>query len=425
MTVELTISRLGSQGDGVAETANGAVYVPFTLPAERVEADLAENGRSARLVRVLTPAANRVEPVCRHFGECGGCALQHMERGAYQTWKRQRVVDALASERIAIAGDAEVEPLRTFPLGTRRRATLAADKTGSALQFGFRRASSHDIVPLAECPVLAPRIVAALPGLGDLLAKLLPQGDTRVSLTVADNGLDVALEPASPRAKCAKFTPAYGKAAEALGIVRITAAGAGAGGGLIFSVAAPQVTLAGVTVDLPPGAFLQAVAEAEDAIAELAVEAIGKTRVAADLFCGLGTFTFALAQRASVTAVENDRVSLAALEAAARRAQKLKPINTLCRDLLREPLSPVELAAFGAVLFDPPRAGALAQAKALARSKVPVVVAVSCNPATFARDARALIDGGYALKRVMPVDQFVFSPHVEVAAVFAQPVRRR
>ncbi|MEJ2118876.1 MAG: class I SAM-dependent RNA methyltransferase, partial [Alphaproteobacteria bacterium] len=362
-------------------------------------------------------------PVCRHFGECGGCSLQHMELRSYHAWKRQRVEDALAAEHIAIAGGDEVAPLRTFPLGTRRRATLAASKTGSALQLGFRRAASHDIVPLAECPVLAPRIVAALPGLGELLARLLPQGETRVSLTAADNGLDVALEPASPRAKFAKLTSTMGAAAETLGVVRIT----GAEGGLIFSATQPQVTLAGVAVDLPPGAFLQAVAEAEEAMAELAAEAIGKTRTAADLFCGLGTFTFALARRASVTAVENDPASLTALEAAARRTQGLKPIKTLRRDLLREPLSPVELAAFGAVLFDPPRAGALAQAKMLAqaRSKVPVVVAVSCNPATFARDARALIDGGYTLQRVTPVDQFVFSPHVEVVAAFTRPAARR
>jgi 23S rRNA (uracil1939-C5)-methyltransferase len=349
-----------------------------------------------------------------------------------------------------------VEPLRTFALGTRRRATLTASKADGALQFGFRRASSHDIVPIAECPVLAPRLVAALPGLRELLVRLLPQGDTRVSLTAADNGLDVALELASPRAKLAKFTPAMGAQAEALGIARISAAKAGAGSELIFSVAQPQVTLAGVSVDLPPGAFLQAVAEAEDMIAAFAVEAIGKARAVADLFCGLGTFSFALARRASVTAVENDHASLTAMEAAARRAQGLKPIKTLRRDLMREPLSPVELGSFGAVLFDPPRAGALAQAKALsgeverrlsgcdqikhtgsplvkarkqknalARSKVPVVLAVSCNPATFARDARVLADGGYTLRRVMPVDQFVFSPHVEVAAVFTQAGKRR
>lgn len=421
MPVELTISRLGSQGDGIAETASGPVYVPFALPGERVEAAIAENGRTARLVRVLTPAANRVEPVCRHFGECGGCALQHMELRAYHKWKRQRVADALAAERVT----AEEEPLHTFPLGTRRRATLTASKADGALQLGFRRASSHDIVPLAECPVLAPRLVATLPGLRELLARLLPAGETRVSLTAADNGLDVALEPASSRAKFAKFTPAIGKDAETLGIARITAKSAGAGDGLIFSVAQPQVTLAGVSVDLPPGAFLQAAAEAENTITALAVEAIGKARAVADLFCGLGTFSFALARRASVTAVENDRASLAALEAAARRAQGLKPIKTLRRDLMREPLSPVELAAFGAVLFDPPRAGALAQAKMLARSKVPVVVAVSCNPTTFARDARVLIDGGYTLRRVMPVDQFVFSPHVEVAAVFTRAGKRR
>ena len=223
----------------------------------------------------------------------------------------------------------------------------------------------------------------------------------------------MVIEP--DQTKLLPFTAAHGRLTERLGIIRLAA-----GRELLMSLSAPQVTFSGVAVDLPPGAFLQAVAEAEGVMTALAANAIGKTKRVADLFCGLGTFTFALARKAAVTAIEQDRTLLAALEAAARRARGIKPVETIPRDLMREPLSFMELKAFGAAVFDPPRAGALAQAQALARSGVPLVVAVSCNPATFARDARALIDGGYRLKRVAPVDQFLFSAHVELVAVFAR-----
>lgn len=407
---ELTVSQLGSQGDGVAGTAAGPVYIPFALPGERVSVEL--NRERGRMVGLLEPSPQRIAPVCRHFGECGGCAMQHLEAGAYAEWKRQRVIGALATERI----ETEVETPRGFGLHSRRRATFTAVKAGGGLALGFRRASSHDIIDVEECPVLRPRLVAALPGLRALLARMLPLGEARVLLTEADNGLDVLVEAGAEgkrRKTMTPFTPAHAAAAEALGVIRLIT-----DGNIVFSVAHPQITFAGVPVNLPPGAFLQAVAEAESTMTALAVEAIGKARAAADLFCGLGAFTFALAKKAAVTAVESEPEMLAALEEGARRAQGVKPIRPLRRDLMREPLSPPELAAFGAVLFDPPRAGAIAQAKALARSKVPVVVAVSCNPGTFARDARALIDGGYALKRVVPVDQFAFSPHVELLAVF-------
>jgi 23S rRNA (uracil1939-C5)-methyltransferase len=211
------------------------------------------------------------------------------------------------------------------------------------------------------------------------------------------------------------FTSAHGKAAQAAGIIRLTA-----GGEPLFSIAAPRISLGGVAVEPPPAAFLQASGEAETAMAGLAMEALGKARKVADLFCGLGTFSFAMAHRASVTAAENDRALIHALDGALRRAQGIKPIKILARDLMREPLSAAELNAFDAVLFDPPRAGALDQASTMAKSRVPKVIAMSCNPASFARDARVLIDGGYRLERVVPIDQFVFSAHVELVAIFAR-----
>ena len=410
MRLELTISRLGAQGDGIADTADGPAFVPFTLGGERVVADV-EKARGT-LVDLLSRSRERIEPICRHFGVCGGCALQHLERNAYLEWKRQRVVDALAMEGI----DTPVEPVRAFGPHTRRRAAFAAMKSASGLAFGYRRAQSHDIVDLAECPLLLPRFEAALPALRAVVDALLASGEARITVTACDNGLDIDIE--KKLGKLRPFTSAHGKAVEAAGIIRLTA-----GGDPLFSIAAPRVSLAGVPVEPPPGAFLQASGEAETAMADMAMAALGKARKArkvADLFCGLGTFSFAMARRASVTAVENDRTLLLALDAALRRAQGLKPIRTLARDLMREPLSAAELNAYDAVLFDPPRAGALAQAGALARSRVPTVIAMSCNPASFARDAAVLIGGGYRLERVAPVDQFVFSAHVELVAILTR-----
>jgi 23S rRNA (uracil1939-C5)-methyltransferase len=289
---------------------------------------------------------------------------------------------------------------------------------GSPLLLGFRKAQSHDLINIGECPVLLPRIEASLPGLRRLLDDLLPAGEARILVTVCDNGLDLNIETAANPLR--PLTPAVARAAEALGIVRITL-----GDDPLLTTATPKVTCGGVPVDLPPSAFLQASAEAEAAMAAIAVDAIGKARKVADLFCGVGAFSFALARKAAVTAAEIDRRLIAALERAARHAQGLKPIRTLVRDLMREPLSPPELRDFDAVLFDPPRAGAIAQGRALAKSEVAVVIAVSCNPASFAKDARALIDGGYTLGRVVPVDQFTYSPHVELVAIFRRAGRRK
>ncbi len=407
MRLELTVGRLGAQGDGVAETGEGPIFVPFALPGERVVADV-EKGRGT-LLDLLRRSPERAEPICRHFGICGGCALQHLERHAYLEWKRGRVLDALRMEGI----DTLVEPVRVFGPHTRRRAAFAAVKSANSLAFGYRRAQSHDIVDLYECPLLLPSFEAALPALRSLADTLLRPGEARITVTACDNGLDVDIEAVA--GKLRPFTPAHGKAAEMAGIIRLTTVG-----DPLFSIAVPRVGLAGVAVELPPGAFLQASSEAETAMANIAMEALGKARKVADLFCGLGTFSFAMARRASVTAVENDRALLLALDAASRRAQGVKPIRTLARDLMREPLSAAELNAFDAVLFDPPRAGALAQASALAKSRVPKVIAMSCNPVSFARDARVLIDGGYTLQRVAPIDQFVFSAHVELVAIFAR-----
>jgi 23S rRNA (uracil1939-C5)-methyltransferase len=407
MRLEMNIARLGAQGDGIADTDAGPVYTPFTLPSERIAAEV--EGERGMLLDILEASPNRIPPICRHFGSCGGCALQHFETAAYREWKRERVVEALAQQRIT----AEVAPLLAFPPHSRRRAAFTAIREGRDIRLGFRRALSHDVIDIAECPIMMPAVEAALPALRDLCAALVSQGEARVLVTACDGGLDILIEPESKHRPT--FSPALAVKAQNAGIIRLAWRS-----DILFTAAPARVTLSGVAVDVPPGAFLQAVPEAEAAIARLVLDGIGKAKKAADLFCGLGTFTFALARKVSVTAVESDPVLVAALAAASRHAPGLKPIAALRRDLMREPLSWQELKAFDAVVFDPPRAGAIAQAQALAKSEVARVVAVSCNPATFARDARALIDGGYKLSSVTPVDQFVFSPHVELVAAFTR-----
>ena len=405
MELELEIARLGAQGDGVAEGSDGPIFVPFTLPGERARVAIDGESDHATLVDVLEPSPARVEPVCQHFGVCGGCALQHMENHAYLRWKREQVVAALNSRGL----QAKVEEVRPVPLGSRRRASLAIGRGPAGLVLGYHRARSHDLIDVEVCPVLSSRIVASLPKLKQALEPLLGgKRDAKVGITETSSGLDVLVEGARPAPAA---MAAFASQAPMLNVARLTI-----GEDSITASTAPEVDLAGVKVRLPPGAFLQASREAETALASLVKEGIGAAKRVADLFAGLGTFTFALARTAAVDAFEADEAALAALAQGARKTPKLKPIRTFTRDLFRSPLRPKELAAYDAVVFDPPRAGASAQAKELAASKVPKVVAVSCNPGTLARDLRILVDGGYRISRVVPVDQFLFSPHIEVVA---------
>lgn len=407
---ELIIAELGAQGDGVCETRWGQVYVPYTLPGERVRAKVGEGAR-ADLVELITPSPDRVEPPCRHFGHCGGCSLQHLKWEACLAWKREQMRLAFAARGI----DAPVSDVVAFPHGKRRRAMLAARRVGGGVILGFHTLRGHEIVDVTECPVLEPEIVRDLPGMRRLIGSLLSRrGQVRVVMTRAANGLVVSIEDvergldAGLRARLAAESAAMGLVALDVMDDRVYAAGE------------PVARFGTAEVVLPPGVFLQAVAEAEEAIAEIIKAAVKKAKRIADLFSGLGAFTFPLARQGQVLAVDGDKRAIAALQRAQRCAQGLKPIEARVRDLFREPLSARELQAFDAVVFDPPRAGAKAQAEMIAKSKVPVVVAVSCNPATLARDARILIDGGYKLNAVTPIDQFVYSAHIEAVAVFCR-----
>ena len=414
MELEVEITRLGAQGDAVAERPDGPIFVPFTLPGERVRVAVDPKSDHATLLDVLEQSAERVAPVCPHFGVCGGCALQHMEVRAYLRWKHDQVVAALRSRGL----DAEVDEIRPVPLGSRRRASLTFGRGAKGPALGYHLSRSHELIGVEVCPVLSPRIVAALPKLRKALAPLVGEKrEAKVSVTETDNGLDIVVEGVrSAPAALAAFV----RQAPALGVARLTA-----GGESITTRAAPEVDLSGVKVKLPPGTFLQASREAETVMTGLVREGVGAAKRVADLFAGLGTFTFALARSAAVDAFEADEAALTALAEAARRTPKVKPVRTFARDLFRSPLRPKALAAYDAIVFDPPRAGASAQAKELAASKVPKLVAVSCNPGTLARDLRILVDGGYRITRVVPVDQFLFSPHIEVVGYLVCSPRNR
>jgi 23S rRNA (uracil1939-C5)-methyltransferase len=405
-TQAFEIARLGAQGDGIADTASGPVFVPYSLPGERVQAEL--RGERARLIAVIEASPERIAPVCRHFTHCGGCAVQHLRGPAYLAWKRELVAAAFSARGI----DAPTSHVATVGLGARRRASFSARRTGRGVVLGFHEAKGVDIVDLQECPVTASAIVRALPGLRRLVEPLMSRrAPGRVVVTLAANGLDVAIEdvPGEPSLEVREF---LAREATALKLARLTLAG-----DTLYQATVPAVRLGTANVVLPARSFLQAASAAEAEMVRLVTQAVGESKRVVDLFCGMGTFTFPLAQRAPVLAVDGDKSAITALASAANRTPGLKPIETKLRDLFREPLSVKELQGFDAAVFDPPRAGAATQAAALAASGVKTIAAVSCNPATLARDARMLIDGGFKLERVTPIDQFLYSPHIEAIAI--------
>ncbi|MBI1383711.1 MAG: hypothetical protein GC150_02190 [Rhizobiales bacterium] len=406
--VEFDIVALGADGDGIAASDHGSVFVPFSLPGERVSASVV--GARAGDVRIIRPSPDRVRPVCRHFGRCGACAVQHFAGPAYADWKRDLVVRAL--ERAGIAG--EVRPLWVAPDASRRRAALKVRRTRSGVLLGYSVARTHDIVDALECPVLEPRIVAALPGLRQMLRGLLGRsGQADVMVTAADNGLDLAITGPAGLADDIERLGELASVAGGLDIARVTIAGE-----TVYQRAQPSVAIGRSVVPLPPAPFLQAVAAAEAVLANEVVAGLAGAGKVADLFCGVGPFALRLAEGAEVLAADQDASALVALRRAADGSSGLKPIRTLRRDLMREPLDRKALAAFDGVVIDPPRAGARAQVAEIAASGLARVVMVSCAPAAFARDAEVLVGAGFVMGPVLPVDQFRYSVHLEVVAAF-------
>jgi 23S rRNA (uracil1939-C5)-methyltransferase len=407
-----TIEAMGGQGHGVARIEGIKTYIRFTLPGERVRVRL--SGGKAEAVLIEDASLDRREPICLHFGACGGCALQHWAEQPYARWKTGLIASALA--RVGL--EAPIEGLRTYPLVSRRRAAFTARKDKGEARLGFNAARSHDLVDLAECPILAPQIASALPSLREALGAALPgAGEAKVHVTAAENGLDCAIEgPDLATNRRAAFVQAL----EAVPAVRVAW-----NGDMVIQKAAPFVLAGGVKVALPAGAFLQAVAACESDMAGFAASALAEAKAErgpiCDLFAGLGAFTFPCAKSATVTAYEGSAEAVAALSAAAKAAAGFKAVRAVRRDLFRNPLGPFELNAFAAAVADPPREGAEAQARTLAASKIGAAIMMSCNPATFARDAAVLAAGGFRLARLSAFDQFRFSAHVEIAALFLRP----
>ncbi|MBX5014095.1 class I SAM-dependent RNA methyltransferase [Rhizobium lentis] len=410
-TETVTIEKLGAQGDGIAGGAGGAVYVPFSLPGETVA--IARVKSHGTIMSIATPSPDRQEPPCRHFGPdgvngtCGGCTLQHLADAPYRAFKRQLVVDALRSKGLT-AQVGEIVPARP---GERRRVVFAARKTEKDMLIGFNQAESHHIVAIEECPISSAGIVTRLPAIKAIAASLATSAEPfRIAVLETLSGLDVAADEVK-KLSDAQRRKAIETVLGLRGIARVTV-----NGEILVEPSKPLIDFGGVSVSPPAGGFAQATKPAEEAMAELVLAHAGKAKRIADLFAGAGTFSLRLAQIGRVHAVEAEAKALAALDQAARKTQGLKPVTVEKRDLFRRPLMTQEFKPYDMVVFDPPRAGAEFQCKELARSAVKKIAAVSCNPLTLARDLAILVEGGYRITGVTPIDQFLWTSHVEVVA---------
>jgi 23S rRNA (uracil1939-C5)-methyltransferase len=395
MNANVTIATLGQRGEGVAELDGKRVYVPFTLPGE--QADIAVDGERGRLESLIMASPRRIAPFCPHFGICGGCQLQHLDAESYAAFKRGLVETALSHANITTP----IGPLVDARGTGRRRATLHARKEGA----GFMAFHTHALHPIDRCPILVSALANA-PGIARAIYGAV--GDCDVAFTATLTGLDVSVKP-ERKARLERLTPL----AQHHRLARLSLDGEP-----VIQAQAPVIRLGKALVEIPPQSFLQATEAAETALGDLVVAALKGSKDVADLFCGVGPFALRLAETARITALDSDKAAIMALKQGHNNARGLKAIAAERRDLFRESLTALELARFDGVVFDPPRAGAEAQARELARSKVKTVVAVSCEPKTFARDAKILIEGGYRLESVTPVDQFAWSTHVEVVGVF-------
>ena len=408
VTEQITIQHLGHRGDGMAATPDGPVYVPYTLPGEAVTAERVPGHPDRRhLLRVDKPSHERAVPICKHFGQCGGCALQHWSLAEYHLWKRGLVAEALEQQGVV----APLAPLIDAHGDGRRRTVLHARRgTHDVLEVGFTAPRAHHVIAIDECPILAPGLTGAIPAAWAIAEVLqVTAKPLDIQGTATNSGLDVDVRGSGKLTP--EHTAALARVAQTHKLARLTRHGE-----LVAQSAQPVITVGRAQVPLPPGAFLQATAQGEATLARLVTAYIGKAKRVADLFAGIGTFALRLAESARVFAADSEEEAIDALKKAAAAASGLKPIEAMTRDLFRRPLMASELKAFDAVVFDPPRQGAERQAQELAQSDVRSVVSISCNANTFARDIRLLIDGGYRVNEITPVDQFRYSHHVEVVA---------
>jgi len=401
----VTIARLGAKADGIAESPTGPVFVPYALPGETAEIE--REGARARLLRIETPSPNREAPFCPYFGECGGCATQHMRHGFYQDWKQETLANTLRHARI----DAGVEPLVDAHGDGRRRVTLHVRFPDRDMHVGYMAARSHHVVEIEHCPIAVPALQRRAPIVARAIGERLkgPRKPLDIQITAAEPGLDVDVRGHGPLKDGDRLRLV--DLAASLDLARLSIHGE-----VVVERRAPSFAMGRASVVPPAGSFLQATQLGEDSLAGLVTQACRGAKRVADLFSGCGAFALRLAESAQVQAVDSAPGAVAALDKASREAG-LRHVKTQARDLFRRPLLSLELNAFDAVVMDPPRAGAEAQAIQLAQSKVPLVVSVSCDSATFARDAGILMGAGFRLEKIVPVDQFKHSPHLEVVGI--------
>ncbi len=391
------IVRLAARGDGVSASGR---FVPLAAPGDLID----ERG-------AVIPGPRRAVPPCRHFPECGGCQLQHVDDAAYADFLHDRIAAALHAQDLAVP---DLLAPHISPPNSRRRASLRCERRGETLLLGFNQENSHRIIDMRECHILRPELFALVPPLRTLLRQLIgPRGSGGVRLTLTDQGVDLLIEAPAPEGLAAAEAITAFAAAHRLARLSIDD---GLGPQTLWEPDPVTVTLGGIPVPLPHGAFLQATAEGEAVLVDAVRRIVGDAAATADLFAGLGTFALAIPGR--VYAAEGARDALLALKSAANRAgRQVFPEH---RDLFRRPLTAAELGRFDAVILDPPRAGARDQAAALAATPTPRIAYVSCNPATFARDAKTLVEGGYRLSWVQPVGQFRWSTHVELVGALSR-----
>lgn len=395
MTLTTTISSLGQKGEGVAEIAGKKVYVPLALPGEVVEIEV--DGERGTLMGVISPAANRIEPFCPHFGACGGCQLQHMDRPSYEAFKTGLIETPLEFAGVA----AKVSRFVDASGDGRRRATLHARKEGA----GYMRLRSHQVHDIDACPILVPGLSRA-PEIARAVMQAV--GESDVSFTASLSGLDVVIRTEKKQARHDRVAPLVG---------RFKLARLSMNGEMVLQAQPPIVEMGKARVEIPMSSFLQATALAEQVLADYVLEAVGKSKTVADLFCGVGPFALRLAEQRPVAAFDSDKAAIAALDKARRHAKGIREVTAKARDLFRDPLTQFELP-YEAVVLDPPRAGAEAQVRELAKSKVKTVVMVACDARSFARDCAILTGAGYVMRNLIAVDQFTQSTHVEIAATF-------
>jgi 23S rRNA (uracil1939-C5)-methyltransferase len=406
--MHVPVTALGSQGDGIAPRGSARpLFIKNAVPGDIVE--LTDAGD---IIRVI-PGPNRQQPPCSHFGSCGGCQMQYVADDLYRDWISSRILSALAPLDIH---PEEIAPAHISPAHTRRRVSVKLLRNADGMQLGYNIERSHRIVDLAQCSVMHPELWRNLQNLKVLAGPILTTGQAwMVQATLTDSGIDMTLH--GLHQSLFKQMDKFVQLAEQLDLARLAVDGP-VGLEVISYRRTPIVHFADFPVTLPPNSFLQATKDGELALQSAVSESLGTARKIADLFCGTGTFSLPLAQRASVFAAD---ASKSAVEALARAAQEANlPVNILHQDLFRRPLRAEELNRFDAIVFDPPRAGAKEQCAEIARSNVKTVVAVSCNPNTFARDAEQLVKAGYRMQKLYPVGQFLWSTHVEFVARFVR-----